>query len=134
MDNRSGQGFVLFANYKQADVAEETHGPNVYGEQPDEVREHYAGAIIEPINLGTVIRYQMRAGETKLTTFSRPYDYCRTSLGHSWLPINLQLDSTGQRLFASFAGFRPRLLPRHVAAAYPDLAADYSQIVSFHRC
>jgi hypothetical protein len=45
-------------------------------------------------------------------------------LGHTWLPINMQLDSTGQRLFCTFNGFHPRLLPRHVASAYPDLAVD----------
>ncbi len=128
VDNRSRNGFVLYANYKQADVAEETHGINVYGEPPETVREHYSGATTEPLNFGTVIRYERAGGQYKLATFSRPYDFERTSLGHSWMPINLQLDSTGRRLFCSFAGFKPRLLPRHIARAYEDLTADYPNI------
>jgi hypothetical protein len=42
VDASGGEGFVLFANYKQADVAEETHGKNIYGEKPEEVREQYS--------------------------------------------------------------------------------------------
>jgi hypothetical protein len=44
------------------------------------------------------------------------------------MPINIQLDSSKRRVFCSFAGFKPRLLPRHIAAAYQELAADYSAI------
>ncbi|NKB88776.1 MAG: hypothetical protein GKS06_11200 [Acidobacteria bacterium] len=128
VSNSSGDGFVLFANYKQADVSEETHGPNVYSESPQEVAEHYSGAITQPLNFGTVIRYERRGGTSSLKTFSRSYDYGNASLGHSWLPINLGLDSTGERLFGSFAGFEPRLLPRHIAAAYERITPDYSQI------
>jgi hypothetical protein len=128
IDNSSRNGFVLYANYKQADVAEETHGVNVYGEPPAEVREHYSGSVTEPINFGTVLRYERGEGRSTVTTFSRPYDFERTSLGHSWMPINLQLDSSKQRVFCSFAGFKPRLLPRHIAAAYRALAAEYSDI------
>jgi hypothetical protein len=40
----------------------------------------------------------------------------------------MALDSTGQRLFCTFNGFHPRLLPRHVAAAYSDLAVDPATI------
>ena len=128
VDASSGNGFVLFANYKQADVAEETHGLNLYGENPDDVPEHYSGMIIEPFNLGQVIRYARRNGEYSLASFSRAYAPGQTSLGHSWLPINVQLDSSRERVFCSFAGFHPRLLPKHVARAYEGLVADMSRI------
>jgi hypothetical protein len=128
VDASSGDGFVLYANYKQADVAEETHGVNLYGESPDDVPEHYSGMLIEPFNVGQVIRYERRRGDYSLTSFSRAYAPGTTSLGHSWLPINVQLDSSRERLFCSFAGFHPRLLPRHVARAYPGLVADVSRI------
>ena len=128
VDASSGNGFVLFANYKQADVAEETHGINLYGETPEDVPEHYSGMIIEPFNFGQVIRYEWRNGEYSLKSFSRAYAPGRTSLGHSWLPINVQLDASRERVFCSFAGFHPRLLPRHVARAYEGLVADASQV------
>jgi hypothetical protein len=128
VDNRSRDGFVLFANYKQADVAEETHGRNLYGETPEEVPEHYSGMIIEPFNIGQVIRYCRHGGKYSIDVFRRPYAPGQTSLGHSWLPINVHLDSARERAFCSFAGFHPRLLPRHVAAAYPEHVADLSEI------
>ena len=128
VDNRSRNGFVLYANYKEADVAEETHGVNVYGEQPSRVTEHYSGMTVEPLNVGTVIRVVYQNGRTGVKQFKRPYDYSRTSLGHTWLPINIQLDTTGTALFCSFAGFRPRLLPRHVANAYAGRVVDASKI------
>lgn len=128
VDASSRDGFVLFANYKQADVAEETHGVNLYGEAPEDVPDHYSGMIIEPFNLGQVIRYSRRGGTSSIKTYSRPYLPGRTSLGHSWLPINVQLDSSRERVFCSFAGFHPRLLPRHVARAYEGLVADVRQI------
>jgi hypothetical protein len=84
--------------------------------------------IIEPFNFGRVIRYSRRGGRTSLKSFSRSYVPGKTSLGHSWLPINVQVDSAKQRLFCSFAGFHPRLLPKHVAQAYNGLVADVSQI------
>ena len=124
VDASSRDGFVLYANYKQADVAEETHGENIYGEPPEDVREHYAGMIVEALNYGLVLRYERRGGEVSLRTFSRPYVPGRTSLGHSWLPINIGIASSGRRLFCTFNGFRPRLLTRHVAAAYPHLVVD----------
>lgn len=124
VDNRSRNGFVLYANYKEADVAEETHGVNVYGEQPARVTEHYAGMTVEPLNVGTVIRVVYQNGQTSVKRFKRPYDFSRTSLGHTWLPINIQLDTTGTALFCSFAGFRPRLLPQHVAKAYAGRVVD----------
>lgn len=124
VDARSGDGFTLFANYKQADVAEETHGTNLYGETADAVQEHYSGMTVEALNFGHVIRYERRNGRTSLKTFSRPYDPSNTSLGHSWLPINIELDPRGDYLFCTFSGFRPRLLPRHVARAYRDLHVD----------
>lgn len=128
VDALSRDGFVLFANSKQADVGEETHGKNLYGETPEEVPEHYSGMIIEPFNIGQVVRYSRRAGSNSITTFQQPYVPGKTSLGHSWLPINIELDSRGQRVFCSFAGFHPRLLPRHVAKAYAGYVADLRQI------
>ena len=124
VDARSGDGFTLFANYKQADVAEETHGTNLYGETADAVQEHYSGMTVEALNFGHVIRYERRNGRTSLKTFSRWYDPSNTSFGHSWLPINIELDPRGDYLFCSFFGFRPRLLPRHIARAYRDLHID----------
>lgn len=128
VDASSGDGFVLYANYKQSDVGEETHGINVYGEPPEDVPEHYSGMIVEAFNFGQVIRYCRKEGTSSIRTFSRPYMPGRTSRGHSWLPINVQLDSSKEHVFCSFAGFRPRLLPRHVARAYEGLVADVSQI------
>lgn len=128
VDASGGDGFVLYANYKQADVAEETHGENIYGERPEQVTEHYSGMIIEPLNYGLLLRYERRGGRHTVRTFSRPYNPGQTSLGHTWLPINMALDSTGRRVFCSFNGFHPRLLPRHVAAAYPELAVDPAAI------
>lgn len=119
-----GDGFVLYANYKEADVSEETHGVNLYDEQPEAVAEQYSGMVVEALNYGQVIRYEQRNGACSLRTFRRPYDPGRTSLGHSWLPINIALDASRQRLFCSFGGFRPRLLPRHIAQAYPDRVVD----------
>jgi hypothetical protein len=119
VDASGSDGFVLYANFKEADVAEETHGLNVYGERPEAVAEHYSGMIVEALNYGMVVRYERRGGHTSVRTFTRPYDPGRTSLGHSWLPINIQLDTAGRRLFCSFSGFRPRLLPEHIARAYP---------------
>jgi hypothetical protein len=128
VDASGGDGFVLYANFKEADVAEETHGQNIYGEAPDLVAEHYSGMIVEALNFGLVVRCERRTGKVLLTTFRRPYDPGRTSLGHSWLPINIQLDSTGQRLFCTFSGFRPRLLSQHIARAYPERAVDPQRI------
>jgi hypothetical protein len=124
VDNRGGDGFVLYANYKEADVAEETHGVNVYGEAPHGVTEHYSGMTVEALNVGTVIRVVHRKGVTTVQSFKRAYDAGRTSLGHTWLPINIQTDATGKALFCTFAGFRPRLLPSHVARAYPKRSID----------
>ena len=128
VDASSGDGFVLFANYKQADVAEETHGENLYGESAEEVWEHYSGMIVEPMNYGLVFRYERRAGRSSIRTFSRGYVPGKTSLGHSWLPINLELSPSGKKLFCTFNGFRPRLLPRHIADAYPGLVVDPDRV------
>jgi hypothetical protein len=124
VDASGGDGFVLYANFKEADVAEETHGANVYGEQPKAVAEHYSGMVVEALNYGLVMRYEWRCGRASVRAFARPYDPGRTSLGHSWLPINIQLDPARRRLFCSFSGFRPRLLPNHIAQAYPARAVD----------
>jgi hypothetical protein len=128
IDASGRNGFTLFANYKQSDVAEETHGENLYGERPEEVPEHYSGMIVEAFNCGQVIRYQRKGGTSSLKTFCRAYAPGKTSLGHSWLPINIQLDSSRHRLFCSFGGFRPRLLPRHIAVAYERYVPDLRQI------
>jgi hypothetical protein len=128
VDARGGNGFTLFANYKQADVAEETHGVNLYREPSTRVEEHYSGMTVEAINYGYVIRYERRDGQVNLRQFSRPYDPANTSLGHSWLPINIELDPRGSYLFCSFSGFRPRLLPRHIANAYPGRHVDPKSI------
>jgi hypothetical protein len=127
VDNSGANGFVLYANYKQADVAE-THGHNIYGEPPEGVCEHYAGMIVEPLNYGSVIRYERREGASAMRVFTRGYDAGHTSLGHSWLPINIELDGPRKRLFCSFAGSHPRLLPRHIAAAYPNIAVNPQRI------
>jgi hypothetical protein len=126
VDASGGDGFVLYANFKEADVGEETHGANVYGEDPGAVAEHYSGMIVEALNYGMVVRYERRGGRSSLRTFARPYDPGRASLGHSWLPINIQLDPARRRLFCSFSGFRPRLLPAHVARAYDGRVVDAS--------
>jgi hypothetical protein len=128
VDASSRDGFVLYANFKEADVGEETHGVNVYGERPDLVAEHYSGMTVEALRYGLLVRYERRRGATSVRTFSRPYDPGRTSLGHSWLPINIELDPSGRRLFCTFSGLRPRLLPRHIAEAYPDRITDPSMI------
>lgn len=124
VDASGGDGFVLYANYKEADVAEETHGENLYGEAPGAVTEHYSGMVVEALNYGQVIRYERRGSRCSLRVFRRAYDPSRTSLGHSWLPINIELDASRQRLFCTFSGFRPRLLPRHIARAYPERTVD----------
>lgn len=124
VDASSRDGFILFANYKQADVAEESHGLNIYDEKPHDVRELYSGMTVEALNYGQVIRYERRNGKTSIRTFSRNYDPAQTSLGHSWLPINIELDHTKKYLFCSFSGFRPRLLSRHIAQAYPAMAVS----------
>ena len=128
VDATSRNGFVLYANYKQADVGEETHGENLFGEKPSEVAEHYSGMIVEALNFGMVFRYERSNGRYSLRTFSRPYDSRHTSLGHSWLPINIELNCTKEFLFCSFAGFRPRLLPKHIAQAYGDAVVDVHRI------
>jgi hypothetical protein len=124
VDAVGGDGFVLFANCKQADVAEETHGENLYGERAESISELYSGMIVEAFNFGLVMRYERHKGVTSIKTFRRPFDPARTSLGHSWLPINVQLDPSRTQLFCSFSGLRPRLLQRHIAAAYPGWVVD----------
>lgn len=128
VDASGGNGFVLYANFKEADVAEETHGQNVYGEDPDAVAEHYSGMTVEPLKHGLVIRYERRGGVTGLATFARPYDPAATSAGHSWLPVNIERSPSGRHLFCSYGGFRPRLLSRHVTRAYPNRLACYDRI------
>lgn len=127
-DAKSGDGFLLYANFKESDIAEETHGTNCYGESPKAVMEHYAGMLIEPMNAGMVIRYERRGGDYTIRDLQRAYDFGRTSAGHTWLPINLDIEPSGEYVFASFSGFHPRLLPKHVADAYPDRVIDMSNV------
>jgi len=84
--------------------------------------------IVEALNYGMVIRYERHGGQASLRKFKRPYVPSMTSLGHSWLPINIMLDPAKRRLFCTFSGFRPRLLPRHIAAAYPNRLVDPATI------
>lgn len=128
VDVSAPNGFVLFANYKEAAVGEETHGVNVYGQNPDDVAEHYAGMIVEPLNIGKVLRYERLGGKTDIKVFEQPYDYGRSSLGHTWLPINIELDASRRALFCTFNGYRPRLMPQHIAAAYPERVIDHKTI------
>lgn len=130
IDTSVRDGFVLYANFKEAPVGEETHGPNVFGEDPRQVIEHYSGMIVEALTFGAVIRYERRNGAGSMQTFRRPYCPGKTSLGHSWLPINLALEPGGDRLFGTFSGFRPRLLSRHLAAAYPQRSSGVTSITS----
>ena len=132
--NAAGRdGFVLYANFKEADVAEVTCGENIYGEEPELVAEPYSGMTVEALNYGLVIRYERHGRQTSIRTFSRAYDPGATSLGHSWLPINIELDPAKQRLFCTFSGFRPRLLSRHLAAAYPKRAVDPARAGIMHK-
>ncbi len=128
VDNEGGNGFVLYANYKEADVAEETHGINVYGEQPSKVTEHYLGMTVEALNVGTVIRVTYRNGKTEIKRFRRAYNAGRTSLGHTWLPINIQLDTSRKALFCTLSGFRPLLLPLQWGQAYPGRVVDANSV------
>jgi Retinal pigment epithelial membrane protein len=121
-------GFVLFANCKQSDVAEETHGVNYYGQDPHRLTDHYSGFVAEPFNVGSVIRYERRGGKHDVRILEQAYDSSLASQGHTWLPINVNLDASGQSLFCSFAGFRPRLLPQHVLQAYKGRAVDMSHV------
>jgi hypothetical protein len=128
VDVSAPDGFILYANYKEAAVGEETHGLNVYGQDPEEVAEHYSGMIVEPINVGKVIRYEHRPGRYDIKVYANSYDYGRTSLGHTWLPINIELDSSRRALYCTFHGFNPRLLPRHIAAGYPERVVRHESL------
>jgi hypothetical protein len=121
-------GFILFANCKQADVGEETHGENIYGQPPAALTEHYSGMITEPFNFGSVLRYARTSEGYQIKIFERPYDARYASEGHTWMPINIEADPSGETVYCSFAGFRPRLLSRHIAAAYVDLGIDPGKV------
>ncbi len=100
------------------------HGNNHFGEAPEVVSEHYSGMIPEPLCAGPVIRVDYHQGKVQTSRRCLTYDHGHVSKGHTWLPINLELGRSRQHLFASFAGFRPRLLPEHVASAYSGLVVD----------
>jgi hypothetical protein len=124
VDASGADGFVLYANYKQADVGEETHGLNIYGHKPDLVPDHYSGMTVEAINIAKILRYERRNGGCDIRTYERAYDPDRAILGHTWLPINIQLDASRKQLFCNFSGFHPRLLSAHIAKAYPGMTVD----------
>jgi hypothetical protein len=129
VDVSAPDGFILYANFKEAAVGEETHGVNFYGQNPEDVAEHYSGMIVEPLNIGKVMRYEHRPGQPPdITVFEQPYHFGRSSIGHTWLPINIELDASRRSLYCTFNGFHPRLLPRHIAAAYPGRTIDAGQI------
>lgn len=124
VDASGGDGFVLYANYKQADVGEETHGLNLYGHKPELIAEHYSGMTVEAINIGKLLRYERRKRGCEIRTYERAYDPDRPFLGHTWLPINIQLDASRKQLYCNFSGFQPRLLSAHIAKAYPGMVVD----------
>jgi hypothetical protein len=128
VDVSEADGFILYANYKEAAVGEETHGVNVYGQDPEAIAEHYSGMIVEPLNMGKVMRYECRPGRYDVKVFEQPYDYGRSSLGHTWLPINIELDTSRRALFCTFNGYHPRLMPRHIADGYPTRVVDHQSI------
>jgi hypothetical protein len=128
VDVSEPDGFILYANYKEAAVGEETHGVNIYGQEPEEIAEHYSGMIVEPLNVGKVIRYEHRPERYDLTVFEQAYDYGRTSLGHTWLPINIELDASRRALFCTFHGYHPRLQPMHIAAGYSERVPDHAHL------
>jgi hypothetical protein len=90
----------------------------------EELTEHYSGMVAEPLNVGSVLRYKRANGHHEVAIFERRYDAQYASEGHTWLPINIEADPKGEAIYCSFAGFRPRLLPRHVASAYADIVVD----------
>jgi hypothetical protein len=128
VDAQRKNGFVLYANYKQADVGEETHGLNMYGHKPEVVPEHYSGMTVEAINIGKLLRYERRNGSYEMRTYERAYDPERPWLGHTWLPINIQLDESRKQLYCNFSGFHPRLLSSHIARAYPGMVVDHEKV------
>lgn len=128
VDVSDPDGFILYANYKEAAVGEETHGVNVYGQSPEKIAEHYSGMIVEPLNVGKVMRYEHRPGQYDVKVFEQSYDYGRSSLGHTWLPINIELDASRRALFCTFNGYHPRLMPRHIANGYPARVVEHSSI------
>lgn len=124
VDVTAPDGFILYANYKESPVGEETHGANFYDEDATSVSELYSGMIVEAINVGKVLRYVHRPGYHNIKAYEQPYDFSRTSLGHTWLPINIELDTTGRWLFCTFNGLRPRLIPKHIASGYGERVID----------
>ena len=118
VDNKDGDGFVLFANYKNSDVGNETRGENIYGAAPDAVIEHYSGMVVEAFDCGKVIRVERRNGTYCIKVFAQDYFHAANSWGHTWLPINLCLDASRKYVFCNFNGLRPRLVGRHTYDLY----------------
>ena len=69
-----------------------------------------------------------RPGRNDVKVFEQPYQYGRSSLGHTWLPINIELDASRRALYCTFNGYHPRLMPRHIAAGYPDRVVSHDTI------
>ncbi len=118
VDSKDGNGFVLFANYKNSDVGNETKGENIYGAEAGDVIEHYSGMVVEAFDCGKVIRVERRNGEYRINDFSQDYLHAENSQGHTWLPINLDLDASCKYLFCNFNGLRPRLVGKHTYDLY----------------
>ena len=118
VDNKDGDGFVLYANYKNSDVGDETRGENIYGAAPDAVIEHYSGMVVEAFDCGKVIRVERRNGICRIKVFAQDYFHAANSRGHTWLPINLALDDSRKYVFGNFNGLHPRLVGRHTYDLY----------------
>lgn len=118
IDNKGGDGFVLFANYKNSDVGDETRGENIYGAAPDAVIEHYSGMVVEAFDCGKVIQVERRNGIYRIEVFAQDYFHAANSRGHTWLPINLSLDDSCKYVFCNFNGLRPRLVGKQTYDLY----------------
>ena len=118
VDNQDGEGFVLFANYKNSDIGDETRGENIYGAAPEDVIEHYSGMVTEAFDCGKIIRVERRNGSYCTKIFAQDYFHAENSKGHTWFPINLGLDASRKYVFGNFVGLRPRLVGRHTYDLY----------------
>jgi hypothetical protein len=121
-------GFTLYANWKQANVAQVTEGVNVYGRDPDRIAEHYVGATVEPFDVGGILRLRWWPTGSDLAYRSIPYDPGRTSALHTWMPINIHLSRDRRSLFGSFAGVNPRLIADAASRQHPVTATDFAKL------
>ncbi len=121
-------GFTLYANWKQANVAQVADGLNVYGREPAGIAEHYAGGGVEPFDVGGMLRLRWTPTGSDLVHRRIPYDVARTSALHTWMPINMHLSGDRRSLFASFAGVNPRLVSGVVARQHPITCVDFGRL------